>query len=94
MGTGSSPPLGPKPKSALPSYLINGSSPLNNSNTRDSRERESLNSSIRSSFHPRTPAEFESSSTESMSHSNSASNANAGATTRSLEPARYVPSDL
>lgn len=60
MGSGSPPP-GPKPKSAIPSHLLNGSSPLHPSNTtgvRDARERESLNSSIRSSFAPRIPAEF------------------------------------
>ncbi|KAK2763072.1 GTP cyclohydrolase 1 [Arachnomyces sp. PD_36] len=52
MVAGSSPPLGPKPKSALPAYLLNGDShhqPLSNR----ARERESLNSSIRSSFAPR-----------------------------------------
>ncbi|EAW24321.1 GTP cyclohydrolase I [Aspergillus fischeri NRRL 181] len=56
-----SPPPGPKPKSAIPPHLLNGSSPLHPSNTtggRDARERESLNSSIRSSFAPRIPAEF------------------------------------
>jgi GTP cyclohydrolase I len=60
MGSGS-PPQGPKPMSAIPSHLLNGSSPLHPSNTtgvRDARERESLNSSIRSSFAPRIPAEF------------------------------------
>ncbi|KAL1877143.1 GTP cyclohydrolase 1 [Paecilomyces lecythidis] len=90
MASGSSPPLGPKPKSALPSYLINGSSPLSGSatNTRDSRERDNLNSSIRSSFHPRVPVEFESSSTESMSSNNNTSNAGAGAVPHSLELAR------
>lgn len=39
-----SPPLGPKPKSALPSYLINGSSPLHTS--ADTRERDNLAASI------------------------------------------------
>ncbi|KAH1521873.1 hypothetical protein KXX06_006367 [Aspergillus fumigatus] len=56
-----SPPPGPKPKSAIPPHLLNGSSPLHPSNStggRDARERESLNSSIRSSFAPRIPAEF------------------------------------
>src|SRR5687768_11742082 len=54
MVAGSSPPLGPKPKSALPAYLLNGDShqPLTNR----ARERESLNSSIRSSFAPRREA--------------------------------------
>ncbi|EEA24225.1 GTP cyclohydrolase 1 [Talaromyces marneffei ATCC 18224] len=52
MGSGSSPPLGPKPYSALPSHLLNGSSPLHSSTatSNSARERESLNSSIRSSF--------------------------------------------
>lgn len=42
-----SPPLGPKPKSALPSYLINGSSPLHTSP--HTKERESLAASINAS---------------------------------------------
>lgn len=52
MGSGSSPPLGPRPHSALPSHLLNGSSPLHSSaaTSNSARERESLNSSIRSSF--------------------------------------------
>ncbi|OQE35482.1 hypothetical protein PENCOP_c013G01372 [Penicillium coprophilum] len=51
----------PKP-SAIPSHMLNGSSPLQRSTgTRDSRERESLNTSIRSSFEPRIPIDFESS---------------------------------
>ncbi|KAJ5573753.1 GTP cyclohydrolase 1 [Penicillium hispanicum] len=64
MGSGTSPPA-PKP-SAIPSHMLNGSSPLHSSTSpgsgarvRDSRERESLNSSIRSSFAPRVPAEFD-----------------------------------
>jgi GTP cyclohydrolase I len=48
MGSGDSPPLGPKPKSALPSYLLNGSSSLRMPS--NVRERESLDSSIRKSF--------------------------------------------
>jgi GTP cyclohydrolase I len=52
MSSGSSPPLGPKPRSALPSHLLNGSSPLHPPSTSSARERESLNSSIRSSFRP------------------------------------------
>ncbi|KAL3478377.1 hypothetical protein BJX99DRAFT_224387 [Aspergillus californicus] len=52
-------PPGPKPK-AIPSHLINGGSPLQPSlASRDARERESLNTSIRSSFSPRIPAEFD-----------------------------------
>ncbi|KAH8702129.1 putative GTP cyclohydrolase I [Talaromyces proteolyticus] len=52
MNPASSPPLGPKPLSALPSHLLNGNSSLNPSasNSTSARERESLNSSIRSSF--------------------------------------------
>ncbi|PGH04283.1 GTP cyclohydrolase I [Blastomyces parvus] len=46
--TGSSPPLGPKPKSAVPSYLLNG--PASVRMPSNVRERESLNSSIKSSF--------------------------------------------
>ncbi|KAE8380790.1 hypothetical protein BDV26DRAFT_256643, partial [Aspergillus bertholletiae] len=58
MGSGS-PPQGSKPKSAVPPRLLNGSSSLNSPmNSRGARERESLNSSIRSSFAPRVPAEF------------------------------------
>ncbi|CAL5871276.1 uncharacterized protein PFLUO_LOCUS5526 [Penicillium psychrofluorescens] len=65
MGTGGSPPLGPKP-SAIPSHMLNGSSPLHPATgVRDERERESLNSSIRSSFAPRIPAEFNSPETGS-----------------------------
>ncbi|PYH87638.1 putative GTP cyclohydrolase I [Aspergillus ellipticus CBS 707.79] len=59
MGSGSPPP-GPKPKSAIPSHMLNGSSPLHlSTGSRDTRERESLNSSILSSFTPRIPAEFD-----------------------------------
>ncbi|PGH11921.1 GTP cyclohydrolase I [Helicocarpus griseus UAMH5409] len=43
-----SPPLGPKPKSAIPSYLLNGGSSFRMPS--NMRERESLNSSIKSSF--------------------------------------------
>lgn len=66
MGSGS-PPSG-KP-SAIPSHMLNGSSPLQSSSSsaggsttraRDARERESLNTSIQSSFAPRIPAEFNS----------------------------------
>lgn len=53
-----SPPLGPKPKPAIPSHLLNGSSPLNSSlsssaNSR-ARERENLTSSIRSTYRRRS----------------------------------------
>ncbi|KAJ5182989.1 GTP cyclohydrolase 1 [Penicillium capsulatum] len=63
MGSGS-PPSKP---SAIPSHMLNGSSPLHASTSpgsgtrvRDARERESLNTSIRSSFAPRVPAGFDS----------------------------------
>ncbi|KAK9855544.1 hypothetical protein MYU51_002065 [Penicillium brevicompactum] len=58
MGSGSPPSSKP---SAIPSHMLNGSSPLQRSSTsgRDSRERESLNSSIRTSFEPRIPLEFD-----------------------------------
>jgi GTP cyclohydrolase I len=58
MGSGSPPAAKP---SAIPSHMLNGSSPLQRSSTghRDERERESLNSSIRSSFEPRVPLQFE-----------------------------------
>ncbi|EEQ89312.2 hypothetical protein RJZ56_003471 [Blastomyces dermatitidis] len=46
--TGDSPPLGPKPKSAIPSYLLNGQASVRMPS--NVRERESLNSSIKSSF--------------------------------------------
>lgn len=51
--------------SAIPAHVLNGSSPLNSSSAgnRAARERESLNSSILSSFSPRNPVEFESSDT-------------------------------
>lgn len=63
-----SPPEGPKPKSAIPPHVLNGSSPLHlSSGARAARERESLNSSILSSFSPRIPAEFASSETETQS---------------------------
>ncbi|KAI9822483.1 MAG: GTP cyclohydrolase 1 [Pycnora praestabilis] len=52
-----SPPLGPKPKSALPPYLINGSSPLHTST--DIKERDSLISSINSLNGRRQPIDLE-----------------------------------
>ena len=54
--------------------MLNGSSPLHSSTSpgsstrsRDIRERESLNSSIRSSFAPRVPAEFDTQEEERLS---------------------------
>lgn len=58
MGISSPPPLGPKPRSALPSHVLHESSPLHMSTS--ARERDSLNSSIRTSFMSRTPIDLES----------------------------------
>ena len=61
-----SPPFDPKPKPkpALPSYLFNGGSPLHHSSTSSSntraKERESLSSSIRSTYGRRTTVDFDS----------------------------------
>ncbi|KAJ9617090.1 GTP cyclohydrolase I [Cladophialophora chaetospira] len=46
------PPLKPKPRSAVPSYLLNGSSPLKTSQPSKTRaqERETLHSSIQSTY--------------------------------------------
>ncbi|EAS31037.3 GTP cyclohydrolase I [Coccidioides immitis RS] len=48
MGSETSLPLGPKPKSAVPSYLLNGLSSDRMPSSK--RERDSLNSSIKTSF--------------------------------------------
>ncbi|KAL1983640.1 hypothetical protein VTN96DRAFT_10139 [Rasamsonia emersonii] len=80
MSSGSSPPLGPRPRPALPSHVLNGSSPLHTSSTPSARERErdSLNASIRSSFRPAVdiepPAESNSHKNGSESISKSANN--------------------
>ncbi|KKZ66342.1 GTP cyclohydrolase I [[Emmonsia] crescens] len=55
--TGDSPPLGPKPKSAVPSYLLNGAASVRMPS--NMRERENLNSSIKSSFARRQVADPE-----------------------------------
>jgi GTP cyclohydrolase IA len=45
-----SPPLGPNPKSSLPSRLVNGTSPLHLSReVRDQKERDNLRASIKAS---------------------------------------------
>jgi len=69
--------------------MLNGSSPLQSSSSpgsgtraRDARERESLNSSIRSSFAPRVPVGFETTEDEN-SESTPAGPAPAGASTAS-----------
>src|SRR5665213_2239928 len=52
-----SPPLGPKPKPSIPNYLLNGGSPLNTSPR--ARERENLNSSIKSTYGRRTAVDLD-----------------------------------
>lgn len=90
MGAGGSPPLGPKP-SAIPSHMLNGSSPLHpTTGVRDERERESLNSSIRSSFAPRVPAEFNSPEIGSAV----ADESSATGVVRNPVIVRYAPSTL
>lgn len=56
-----SPPLHPKPRSAVPSYLLNGSSPLHNSSPLSSRtqERENLASSIKSTYNRRVAIDLD-----------------------------------
>lgn len=59
-----SPPLGTKTKSAVPSYLSNGSSPLSASHElrtemRDKKERENLFASIQSSSTHRQPIQLD-----------------------------------
>lgn len=73
MGSGSPPP-GPKP-SAIPAHVLSGSSSLNPSSagSRAVNERESLNSSILSSFSPRIPAAFEPSDAATQSTGDSGS---------------------
>ncbi|RMJ23792.1 gtp cyclohydrolase i [Aspergillus sp. HF37] len=61
----SSPPPGPKPKSAIPSHIVNGGSPLGvSTGARDAKERDFLNSSIRSSFSSRKPTQIASAGPE------------------------------
>jgi GTP cyclohydrolase I len=98
MGSGS--PTSPKP-SAIPSHMLNGSSPLQRpTGSRDTRERESLNSSIRSSFEARIPLEFESPETKSETKTETEAETDGAAPThavssasvpiRSVAPVRYV----
>lgn len=104
MGSGS--PTSPR-ASAIPSHMLNGSSPLQRSTGgRDSRERESLSTSIRSSFEPRVPIEFESpeSKTDTKTETQAETEETGAAPTqavssaevpiRSVAPVRYVYSDL
>jgi GTP cyclohydrolase I len=70
----SSPPPGPKPKSAIPSHIVNGGSPLGvSTGARDARERDVLNSSIRSSFSSRKPVQIEPAGPEEQPHAESSS---------------------
>jgi GTP cyclohydrolase I len=98
MGSGSPPSSKP---SAIPSHMLNGSSPLQRTTgTRDARERESLNSSIRTSFEPRIPLQFEASETNPATATETETGAAAQATSsasvpiRNVVPVRYVCSDI
>ncbi|EXJ93994.1 GTP cyclohydrolase I [Capronia coronata CBS 617.96] len=54
-----SPPLKPKPRSAIPPHLLNGSSPLHSPPTKTrAQERESLASSIKSTYETRKAIDF------------------------------------
>lgn len=104
MGSGS--PTSPR-ASAIPSHMLNGSSPLQHSTGgRDSRERESLSTSIRSSFQPRIPIEFESpetktdgtktetqAETEETGAAPTQAVSSASVPIRSVAPVRYVYND-
>lgn len=106
MGSGS--PTSPR-ASAIPSHMLNGSSPLQRSTGgRDSRERESLSTSIRSSFEPRIPIEFESPETKTDTKTETETQAeteetgaaptqavsSASVPIRSVAPMRYVYKDI
>lgn len=103
MGSGSPPSSKP---SAIPSHMLNGSSPLQRSTgSRDARERESLNTSIRTSFEPRIPIEFESPETKTEAKDvtetetetvidPAPSTSSASVPIRSVAPVRYVYSDI
>jgi len=80
--------------------MLNGSSPLQRpTGSRDARERESLNSSIRTSFEPRIPLEFD---TQPETNGTGAHPIQAASTAsvpiRSVAPVRYeydkVPTSL
>lgn len=104
MGSGS--PTSPR-VSAIPSHMLNGSSPLQRSTGgRDSRERESLSTSIRSSFEPRIPVEFESPETKTDTKTETQAEteetraaptqavSNASVPIRSVAPVQYVYNDI
>ncbi|KIX09673.1 GTP cyclohydrolase I [Rhinocladiella mackenziei CBS 650.93] len=92
-----SPPLNPKPRSAIPSYLLNGSSPLHRPPTTSrAQERENLASSIKSTYGRRTTidlADVQSSpntmpSTSWVGLTDGPTNAEPKRSTRLHEPAR------
>jgi GTP cyclohydrolase IA len=60
MPTDNPPPLtqNPKPRSAVPSHLLNGSSPLSQQTPSRAQERENLASSIKSTYHRKTPVDL------------------------------------
>lgn len=103
---GSDSPTSPR-ASAIPSHMLNGSSPLQRSTgSRDSRERESLSTSIRSSFEPRIPIEFESPETKTDTKTETQAEteetgaaptqavSSASVPIRSVAPVRYVYNDI
>lgn len=92
MGSGSPPASKP---SAIPSHMLNGSSPLQRSSTghRDERERESLNSSIRSSFEPRVPLQF-APETGAVAAVPTQSTSAASVPIRNVVPVRYVSDEI
>lgn len=88
---GSDSPPGAKP-TAIPSHMLSGSSPLQRSTgSRDARERESLNSSIRTSFEPRIPLSFsdETETPDAEAESTQSTSATASVPIRSVVPVRY-----
>ncbi|KAJ5575661.1 hypothetical protein N7535_002587 [Penicillium sp. DV-2018c] len=88
MGSGSPPSSKP---SAIPSHMLNGSSPLQRTTgSRDARERESLNSSIRSSFEPRIPLQFEAVESHTATDGETGIGAAAQSTSSASVPIRNV----
>ena len=74
----SSPPLTPRPRSAVPSHLLNGGSPLHHSpGSARAKERETLASSIKSTYGRRAAVEF--------GDSQNAATTSAGTSWRGLE---------
>ena len=67
-----SPPLGPKPKSAVPSYLLNGSSPLHT--PPEVKERDNLIASINASNKGREVVDLDATEVVADGHSSVGSN--------------------